>query len=217
MHAFLFSDIKEINDKTQKLGITSFDQIFCQFEGSSIGISDIRFWSKSLYLSPRQSPYIAGIISNADLLTVDAQNALLKLLEEPPPKALIMLQTNLPELLLPTVLSRLSSEKRNPKQELDIYSESGLKTVIELIRQKIGDRLKTLDLLIKSKADALTLIDTWMNDLILELNNQNTQFLNNRIPDTKAIKLTRKLFTARRQIMANVNPKLALDNVFLWS
>jgi hypothetical protein len=46
------------------------------------------------------------LIADADALTIEAQNALLKLLEEPPADSLILLTSAHPERLLPTVRSR---------------------------------------------------------------------------------------------------------------
>jgi DNA polymerase-3 subunit delta' len=47
------------------------------------------------------------LISEADKLTTEAQNALLKVLEEPPAKTSIILTTDSETNLLPTILSRL--------------------------------------------------------------------------------------------------------------
>ena len=46
------------------------------------------------------------IVDEADALVVEAQNALLKTLEEPPPASVFVLATARPDVLLPTVLSR---------------------------------------------------------------------------------------------------------------
>ncbi len=46
------------------------------------------------------------IINNSELLTVDAQNSLLKILEEPPKQVLIILTTTNAQILLPTINSR---------------------------------------------------------------------------------------------------------------
>jgi DNA polymerase-3 subunit delta' len=48
----------------------------------------------------------AGIIAGADRLTPEAANAFLKTLEEPPPQTLLLLLTDAPDTLLPTVVSR---------------------------------------------------------------------------------------------------------------
>ena len=46
------------------------------------------------------------IIDEADALMIEAQNALLKTLEEPPPASVFVLVTSRPDVLLPTVRSR---------------------------------------------------------------------------------------------------------------
>lgn len=48
------------------------------------------------------------IIDKADLMTVEAQNSLLKVLEEPPVNCYLLLTTSRPQRLLPTILSRLT-------------------------------------------------------------------------------------------------------------
>ena len=57
-------------------------------------------------IRPYYSPYKIYIIADADLMTPQAQNALLKTIEEPPEYAVIMLLTNNIGGLLPTIQSR---------------------------------------------------------------------------------------------------------------
>ena len=59
------------------------------------------------------------IIADADMMSVQAQNALLKTIEEPPEYAVIMLLTENAEVLLPTIRSRCVMLKlRNIKDQL---------------------------------------------------------------------------------------------------
>ena len=63
--------------------------------------------------------YKVYIIADADLMSVQAQNALLKTIEEPPAYAVIMLLTENAEVLLPTIRSRCVMMKlRNIKDQL---------------------------------------------------------------------------------------------------
>ena len=55
---------------------------------------------------PYSSPYKIYIIDEAEKLTQQAQNALLKTIEEPPAYAIIMLLTANEGMLLPTIKSR---------------------------------------------------------------------------------------------------------------
>lgn len=57
-------------------------------------------------IRPYYSHYKIYIIADAEMMTVQAQNALLKTIEEPPEYAVIMLLTSNADILLPTILSR---------------------------------------------------------------------------------------------------------------
>ena len=57
-------------------------------------------------IKPYCSPYKIYIIPDAEMMTVQAQNALLKTIEEPPEYAVILLLTSNIDSLLPTILSR---------------------------------------------------------------------------------------------------------------
>lgn len=74
---------------------------------NSISVDDIREQvNNTIMIKPYQSPYKVYIIDHADMMTPQAQNALLKTIEEPPQYAVIMLLTENAELLLPTITSR---------------------------------------------------------------------------------------------------------------
>ena len=62
--------------------------------------------NNTIDVKPYQGPYKIYIIPEADKMTVQAQNALLKTIEEPPKYAVILLLTENAELLLPTINSR---------------------------------------------------------------------------------------------------------------
>ncbi len=57
-------------------------------------------------IKPYCSPYKIYIVADAEMMTVQAQNALLKTIEEPPEYAVIMLLTSNADSLLPTIQSR---------------------------------------------------------------------------------------------------------------
>ena len=73
----------------------------------SIGVDDVRTQiNNTVAIKPYQGPYKVYIIPEADIMTVQAQNALLKTIEEPPEYAVILLLTNNIGGLLPTIQSR---------------------------------------------------------------------------------------------------------------
>lgn len=87
---------------------------------NSIGVDDIREQvNNTIDIKPYQSHYKIYIIPQADMMTVQAQNALLKTIEEPPHYAVIILLTENAEMLLPTINSRCVMLKlRNIKDTL---------------------------------------------------------------------------------------------------
>ncbi len=76
-------------------------------EEGTIGVDEARALQRFLSLRPNVSPYRTAIVDGAEALSAEAQNALLKITEEPPESALIILIASDPEVLLPTLRSRL--------------------------------------------------------------------------------------------------------------
>lgn len=74
---------------------------------NNIAIESVRQAIEFLYYKPQLSSWRLLIVDQADRLEEDAQNTLLKTIEEPPPHTLIIFITAHPQKLLPTVLSRL--------------------------------------------------------------------------------------------------------------
>lgn len=74
---------------------------------NSIGIEDIREQLISdVSIKPYTGPYKIYIVDEAEKMTIQAQNALLKTIEEPPAYAVILLLANNNTGLLPTITSR---------------------------------------------------------------------------------------------------------------
>jgi DNA polymerase III delta' subunit len=75
-------------------------------DGKTVGIDQVKALQQSLRLSGYASGIRLAVIDEADSLTIEAQNALLKLLEEPPPDTGIILISHGGDNLLPTIISR---------------------------------------------------------------------------------------------------------------
>lgn len=87
---------------------------------NTISIDDIREQiNNDIVIKPYSSKYKIYIVPDADMMSVQAQNALLKTIEEPPAYAVILLLTENAEILLPTIRSRCVMLKlRNIKDQL---------------------------------------------------------------------------------------------------
>ncbi|MBQ6001087.1 MAG: hypothetical protein IJL15_06140 [Clostridia bacterium] len=93
------------------------DLLLIEPDRTSIKIDQIRTLREEALLSPMGSVRRAALISQADLMTVQAQNALLKLLEEPPSHLTLILTTSRRSLLLETILSRVAVYALNCKED----------------------------------------------------------------------------------------------------
>ncbi|MDD6267851.1 MAG: DNA polymerase III subunit delta' [Clostridium sp.] len=86
-----------------------------------ISVDDIREQvNNDIIIKPYSSRYKIYIIPEAELMNPQAQNALLKTIEEPPEYAIIMLLTNNLDKMLPTILSRCITLNLKPVGELDM-------------------------------------------------------------------------------------------------
>ncbi len=89
---------------------------------TTIGIDDVRMVRDFLLRAPNRSPLRTVVIDGAEFLTTEAENALLKIAEEPSLRALIILVIDDPERLLPTLQSRLQKIHFGSVRESDIVS-----------------------------------------------------------------------------------------------
>lgn len=93
-------------------------------EKASISVDDIRNQlNNDVQIKPYSSKYKVYIIDEAEKLTEQAQNALLKTIEEPPEYAIILLLTNNSNLFLETIVSRCVNLnlKAVPKESIKKY------------------------------------------------------------------------------------------------
>lgn len=214
MHAFLVtggtkeSRLIEISNMLNDREVSSFNRTMVKREEESIGVGEVRDFTKKLSLAPYQGNVLAGIIEDAHLLTTGAQNALLKTLEEPSPKSILFLETVNADLLLPTITSRcqvISLAATEPTSE-DLAK---ITQTLEKIQQStIGEQIKMVDTIAGDRETA----NRWVEKAIVAAQKRLITERSNA-----SVLIVRNLLKAQRQLAANVTPKLVLDNVFLSS
>ena len=85
---------------------------------ASIGVDDVRIQiNDTVSIRPYSSPYKIYIVPESEKMTVQAQNALLKTIEEPPEYAIIILLTTNADTFLQTILSRCVMLNIRPVKE----------------------------------------------------------------------------------------------------
>ena len=164
---------------------------------NSIGVGEIRRMRADLQIKPYSNARKVYIVPDAEKLTIPAQNALLKTLEEPPEYAVIILIANGLSAFLPTILSRcvvlqtraveeaqiasfLQREKELPKEQAAILARfaggnPGQALLLTDDREFLELRDRTVDFLAHlSRTDAVRIsefssnIDTGRRDEVLD-------------------------------------------------
>ncbi len=83
-------------------------------EGNVLKVEQVRELQHMLALSPYESPYRVALLLRFEEANANAQNALLKTLEEPNPRVVILVTANDPQNLLPTISSRCEVVRLRP-------------------------------------------------------------------------------------------------------
>lgn len=107
----------------------------------SVGIDEIRSLQKFLQLKPFKENRKIAVILEAQKLTTEAQNSLLKTLEEPPANSFIILAVSELSQILPTIISRCETAELPPESQISLSSEEiekGIKNFSEILSLGIG-------------------------------------------------------------------------------
>lgn len=122
-------------------------------ESETIKIATIRDFIKLVYEKPILSEKKIFIINDADKMTKEAQNSLLKTLEEPPEYIVIILIASNPDMLLTTIKSRCTKmvfEKLNTNEIKEILTEKNIQInipekMLDLFDGSIEKAIKILE------------------------------------------------------------------------
>ena len=127
-HSYIFSGIKGVGKYTFAKDFAkciledSMMQDYYELgpDGKSIKVAQIRELQNVINIKPTFSKKSVYIIDDADLMTIEAQNSLLKTLEEPPEYAVIILIVHNERSILSKVKSRCVNIKFNKLSDKDI-------------------------------------------------------------------------------------------------
>lgn len=225
MHAFLITGGSQ-EDRTKKIEtlcrewkVLPIDIYIIDLkEGKhTIGIDQIRALSEQFLFSPRQSPYSIAIINHAATLTLDAQNALLKTLEEPPAYVRIILESDHESTLLPTILSRCQTLQLNTRDDIsDQDKKIALQILEDTQNKKPGEICRFTDQIKSGKEEGEKMLNTLLSvahkELILLSKKEQSEEI---IKKQKRIMRTiRAIQTSQNQLQANTNKTLLFDALF---
>jgi DNA polymerase-3 subunit delta' len=83
-------------------------------------VEDARALPRFLSLTPAEGGWRGVLVDEAEAMNAEAQNALLKTLEEPPARAVLVLTSHAPDRLLPTIRSRCRRLELFPLPEAEV-------------------------------------------------------------------------------------------------
>lgn len=209
-------------------------------DGKSIKINQIRFLQERISEKPIVSNRKVYIINDSDLMTVEAQNCLLKTLEEPPEFAVIILVLSNENKCLSTIKSRctkIAFQKLRNSDLTQYANENNLEVNSSLLSASDGSISKLLNLQNNLEAykqldniiNAFSkdnIVDIWNNADILykSKDNINTllEYLNTvfleRLKSTKESKyiLSIKIIeNTKNKLSNNANYDMCIDNLLL--
>lgn len=187
---------------------------------------------------PYEAPYKLYLVEEAEKMNVQAQNALLKTLEEPPEYVIIFLIARNADSLLPTIMSRvmeIRAAERNPRESFtDYFSAEWAKETIRLLTQarfcSIGDILEYIKRRNDERLDSRQLysfIEIILRDVLCYKSTHNEELLYARELEKEISAMSRELSYellgelseelsgAIRGLSTNVNRDLQLENFFM--
>jgi DNA polymerase III gamma/tau subunit len=218
-----------IYNQLDKLRIWKFNQIHITAQ-NSVTIDQVRYLISKLHIKPvadrarhaRQQSWRAGIILEAEKATIEAQNALLKLLEEPPKTARLFLSAPNPKHLLPTIVSRCKVVRLKTEASGISPHAQEFETVVAQLATKSSSSwlagskkiIASFQLAEKYGQNRET-ADEFLKNLLSHTRQRYINRTHHTLPITHYAQLARKIQLSRRFIAANVNPRQVLENLLL--
>lgn len=182
-------------------------------EGKSIKIEQIHEFIRTTQLKPYSHKFKVGVIISAEKATREAQNALLKTLEEPPKNTFLILTASSQTKLLPTIVSRCQIIELAGKEK----SRIDKRTIKTILNANIVKRYEMIEEMVKQKNKAQVAEE--VNNLIETLLGY---FRGRLLKSHKDPQKSKNLFeiiklieSTRLAIDKNVNLRLALENLMI--
>lgn len=166
-------------------------EIIIENTDSSIGIEEIRDIIQELTLRTEGIKLL--VIRSSEKLTTEAQNYLLKTLEEPSEQLLIVLVTNNVEGFLETILSRTIVVETQSEKKIDFTSFYSL---------NFADRIELIDKLANSRLETIVFIEQLLRESV-----------ERKIGGTKMEEIVKVLKGVKRS--ANIKAGLTKINILL--
>ncbi len=204
-----------------------------------IKIDQLRVIHESLGHGPMEAPCRIFLISQAEKMTAQAANSLLKVLEEPPPNWFLILSTQDESLVLPTLLSRCQRLRIKPYPQKTLFkildhqlsdkskireitdrAQGNLTLALSMEKKEYWNDLKKIKKFIKNPKNHLSDLLEWCNKnpkhlgfTVNELERDCLETLQKNPTDKIPFDKFEKLSYARQLLETPVNKKLLIQNI----
>ena len=171
----------------------------------SIKIEEVRNLLHEASLRPYEGKWKVFVLQGADRLTIEAANALLKTLEEPPEHSVFFLLVENKAHVLPTIESRACEVKVPPAPEKDISSHPLVQLLDEGETAEFFEKLKAAS---RAELDKdLEILAQYFRDRCAETQPENLN------QSRKYLEAMEWIYEVQSALDSNVNQKLALTRL----
>ncbi|MBN1618760.1 hypothetical protein JW887_05480 [Candidatus Dojkabacteria bacterium] len=195
--------------------------IFDASDQKSIGIDEMRSLTSKMNLQPYKNKFQIGILICAEKLTPEAQNSLLKVLEEPNTHSIFILTTKNEKKLLPTIQSRCSKvfvKESLISEEKSKQISSELDPKIEgFISKSLVEKFLEIEDIIAEDKDNPDTVANFIRNLTIYYRNELIKSINDK--DLERVKEYKNILEHIQKttffLSKNTNKRMTLENLIL--
>ena len=195
----------------------------------SVSINQIRDMQEEAHLRPFIARFKVYIIEEAERMSEEAANSLLKILEEPPRDTVFVLTTSSPQDILPTIISRCQMVRFTQEFKTKKNLETGEKVFSLIGVNEVSYILREVRNVASTKVEATDIVDflaLWYRDIlfmkerdeesiILRDKMEQLRDMEKRLPENFLILALTDILRARHLLARNVSPRLTLETLFM--
>lgn len=185
-------------------------------DDEKLGVEAVKKIKEFFSLKPYSAKGKGIAILSSQKLTLDAQNSLLKILEEPPENAIILLGADSDKNFLPTILSRcqvvsleshaLPSGARVKSSELEKYYPD----IEKLINSNMDERFAFVEKL-EEKEEFIRALVSFFSNVI----SSNQSVISNDSEKSRILDFSNKLLDAEKYLSSKGNQRAILEYLML--
>lgn len=183
--------------------------------GEKLGIAEAKKIKGFFSLKPYSAKGRVVVIEDASALTTEAQNALLKTLEEPPEEAILILGANSNANFLPTILSRCQIIHLDAtSDDTLVYHSKYAEDLNKLLNSSLEERFKYVEKL-KEKEDFLRFLIFYFRQLLVQKITKHDAAVQENVTNEEIKEFLKEALQTEEWAKQNVNIRAVLEYLML--